>query len=76
MTQASKNDSVYLPLVTLITLVALVTLITIVALVALVALITLVSGHRQMNTSLYDGINKVHIADRINMGTTAALKRT
>ena len=50
MTQASKNESVYLPLVTLITLVALVTLITI---VALVALITLVSGHRQMSTSVY-----------------------
>ena len=50
MTQASKNDSVYLPLVTLITLVALVTLIT---MVALVALITLVSGHRQMSTSVY-----------------------
>ena len=50
MTQASKNDSVYLPLVTLITLVALVTLIT---MVALVALITLVSGHRQMSTSIY-----------------------
>ena len=44
MTQASKNDSVYLPLVTLITMVAL---------VALVALITLVSGHRQMSTSVY-----------------------
>ena len=41
MTQASKNDSVYLPLVTLITLVALVTL------------ITLVIGHRQMSTSVY-----------------------
>ena len=53
MTQASKNDSVYLPLFTLITLVALVTLITMVALVALVALITLVSGHRQMSTSVY-----------------------
>ena len=54
MTQASKNDSVYLPLlVTLITLVALVTLITMVALVTLVALITLVSGHRQMSTSVY-----------------------
>ena len=53
MTQASKNDSVYLPLVTLITLVALVTLITMVALVALVALITLVSGLRQMSTSDY-----------------------
>ena len=50
MTQASKNESVYLPLVTLITLVALVTLIT---MVALVALITLVSGHRQMSTSVY-----------------------
>ena len=50
MTQASKNDSVYLPLVTLITLVALVTLIN---MVALVALITLVSGHRQMSTSVY-----------------------
>ena len=50
MTQASKNDSLYLPLVTLITLVALVTLIT---MVALVALITLVSGHRQMSTSVY-----------------------
>ena len=50
MTQASKNDSVYLPLVTLITLVALVTLIT---MVALVALITLVSGHRQMSMSGY-----------------------
>ena len=50
MTQASKNDSVYLPLVTLITLVALITLIT---MVALVALITLVSGHRQMSTSVY-----------------------
>ena len=50
MTQASKNDSVYLPLVTLITLVALVTPIT---MVALVALITLVSGHRQMSTSVY-----------------------
>ena len=56
MTQASKNDSVYHPLVTLITLVALVTLITMVALVALVALvdlITLVIGHRQMSTSVY-----------------------
>ena len=50
MTQASKNDSLYLPLVTLITLVALVNLI---AMVALVALITLVSGHRQMSTSVY-----------------------
>ena len=50
MTQASKNDSVYLPLVTLITPVTLVTLIT---MVALVALITLVSGHRQMSTSVY-----------------------
>ena len=50
MTQASKNESVYLPLVTLITLVALVTLIT---MVALVALITLVSGHHQMSTSVY-----------------------
>ena len=50
MTQASKNESVYLPLVTLITLVALVTLIT---MVALVALITLVSGHRQMSMSGY-----------------------
>ena len=50
MTQASKNESAYLPLVTLITLVALVTLIT---MVALVALITLVSGHRQMSTSVY-----------------------
>ena len=50
MTQASKNDSVYLPLVTLITLVALVSIIT---MVALVALITLVSGHRQMSTSVY-----------------------
>ena len=53
MTQASKNDSVYLPLVTLITLVALVTLITMVALVTLVALITLVSGHHQMSTSVF-----------------------
>ena len=53
MTQASKNESVYLPLVTLITLVALVTLITMVALVPLVALITLVSGHHQMSTSVY-----------------------
>ena len=50
MTQASKNDSVYLPLVTLITLVALVALIT---MVALVALITLVNGHRQKSTSVY-----------------------
>ena len=50
MSQASKNDSVYLPIVTLITLVALVTLIN---MVALVALITLVSGHRQMSTSVY-----------------------
>ena len=51
MTQASKNDSVYLPLVTLITLVALVTLIT---MVALVALITLVSGHRQMSVYMME----------------------
>ena len=50
MTQASKNDRVYLPLVTLITLVALVALIT---MVALVALITLVNGHRQKSTSVY-----------------------
>ena len=50
MTQASKNDSVYLPLVTLITLVALVALIT---MVALVAPITLVNGHRQKSTSVY-----------------------